>query len=346
MRPRCVRARTFSIGRLAERGKEMLRKLLPRTRTAFESRTQVWREVGLGSEIDPAAARRSKGGALVLLALIAGVLFCFSERKTLFPGYGLEVRIATVVLLVVLGWGLARMLARGFAPALYRRLEPGTAGTIGFLVRLLTILVMTVVALRIAGLQASTLAVGGGFTAVVVGLAAQQVLGNLLAGLVLITNRPFRVGERVRLQAGVLAGQLEGVVGQLGLFYTTLVSGADRILVPNGVLIQTAVTPLREPERVEFRARFPADTSPREVQQKIEESIDVPLRYPPHIAVEELDRDDVVVRIVSTPMNPRDGGKLAEEVLAGLRADGADADENGDSNGHRRHDGNGDGKPT
>jgi hypothetical protein len=82
------------------------------------------------------------------------------------------------------------------------------------------------------------------------------------------------------------------------------------------------------------------------VQQKIEESIDVPLRYPPHIAVEELDRDDVVVRIVSTPMNPRDGGKLAEEVLAGLRADGADADDDGDSNGHRRHDGNGDGEPT
>src|SRR3954466_1096846 len=301
----------------------MLRKLLPRTRTAFESRTQVWREVGLGSEIDAAAARRSKGGALVLLALISGVLVCFSERKTLFPGYGLEVRVATVVLLVILGWGLARMLARGFAPALYRRLDPGTAGTIGFLVRLFTILVMTVVALRIAGLQAGTLAVGGGFTAVVVGLAAQQGLGHLLPGLVLITNRPFRVGERVRLQAGVLAGRTEGVVGQLGLFYTTLVSGADRILVPNGVLIQTAVTPLREPERVEFRARFGAEMSPREVQQTIEDSIDVPLRYPPHIAVEELDREDVVLRIVATPLNPRDGGRLAEEVLAGARGDGS-----------------------
>jgi small conductance mechanosensitive channel len=308
----------------------MLRWLLPRTRTAFESRTQVWREAGLGSEIDPAAARRSKGGALILLALIAGVLFCFTERKTLFPGYGLEVRIATVFLLVVLGWGLARTVTRGLAPALYRRLEPGTAGTVGFLVRLLTILVMTVVALRIAGLQGNALAVGGGFTAVVVGLAAQQVLGNLLAGLVLITNRPFRVGERVRLQAGPIAGQIEGVVGQLGLFYTTMVQGADRVLVPNAVLLQCAVTPLREPERVEFRARFGSETSPREVQDVIEKSIDVPLRYPPHINVEELDRDDVVVRIVTTPMNPRDGAKLAEEVLAGVRdVDAASGDGNG-----------------
>jgi small conductance mechanosensitive channel len=316
----------------------MLRRLLPRTRGAFESRTQVWREVGLGSEIDPAAARRGKSGALITLVLIATVLVCFSERKTLFPGYGLEVRIATVILLVFMGWALARSLARGFAPALYRRLEPGTAGTIGFLLRLMTIVIATVVALRIAGLQPDTLAVGGGFTAVVVGLAAQQVLGNLLAGLVLITNRPFRVGERIRLQAGVLAGQTEGIVGQLGLFYTTLVSGADRILVPNGVLIQCAVTPLREPERVEFRARFGGETSPREVQQMVEDAITVPLRYPPHIAVEELDRDDVVVRIVSTPLNPRDGSKLAEEVLAGVRRTGGAHTE---FNGEGPNDGNG-----
>jgi small conductance mechanosensitive channel len=252
-----------------------------------------------------------------------------------------------VILLVILGWALARSLARGFAPPLYRRLEPGTAGTIGFLVRLLTIVVMTVVALRIAGLQSGTLAVGGGFTAVVVGLAAQQVLGNLLAGVVLITNRPFRVGDRVRLQAGVLAGRTEGVVGQLGLFYTTLVSGADRILVPNGVLIQCVVTPLREPERVGFRARFGGDTGPRDVQQMLEETIDVPLRYLPHIAVEELDREDVVVRIVATPMNPRDGGKLAEEVLTGVRrTEGAHTESNGSSNRHRDDDGNGGGAAT
>lgn len=53
-------------------------------------------------------------------------------------------------------------------------------------------------------------------------------------------------------------------------------------------------------------------------------------RYPPHIAVEELDREDVVVRVVSPPVNPRDGGKLAEEVLAGLRGvDGNAANGNG-----------------
>jgi hypothetical protein len=54
----------------------------------------------------------------------------------------------------------------------------------------------------------------------------------------------------------------------------------------------------------------------------IESAITVPLRYSPHIAVEELDRDDVIVRILATPLNPRDGATLAEEVLAGVRRTG------------------------
>jgi small conductance mechanosensitive channel len=297
----------------------MLRRILPRTRSAFESRTEVWRQAGLGAEIDQAEARRGQGAAAFALVAIATILIGFSRRKELFPGLGTEVKVATVALLVVLGWILAKALGRGLAPALYRRLEPGTAGTIGFLVRLLTLVGMFIVALRIAGLKPGTLAVGGAFTAVVVGLAAQQVLGNLLAGVVLLSNRPFRVGDRIKLQGGVLAGETEGVVGQLGLFYTTLVSGADRILIPNGILLQSAITPLREPERVEFRARFDAGTSPREVQEMLEKEISVPLRYPPHIAVEELDRDDVVVKIVSTPLDPGDGARLAEEVLAGVQ---------------------------
>jgi small-conductance mechanosensitive channel len=309
----------------------MLRRVLPKTGAAFESRTQIWREAGLGAEIDRAEAKRARGGAIVRLILIAAVLFAFERRKDLFPGYGLQVRIATVGLLVMLGWGLARAAGRALGPMLYRRLDPGSAGTIGFLVRLLTVVVVVIVALRIAGLRPELLAVGGGFTAVVVGLAAQQVLGNLLAGVVLLTNRPFRVGERIKVQAGALAGQVDGVVGSLGLFYTTLVSGADRIMVPNSVMLQSAVVPLREPERVELKARFDAAVTPRRVQEMIEDEVTVPLRYPPHIAVEELDRDEVVVRIVGTPAQAADGARLTDEVLSAVRMGDGASDGNGSS---------------
>lgn len=286
---------------------------------AFESRTEQWRQVGLGAEVDRARAQRARGGALIFLGLIAGVFVLFSQRQTLFPGLGTPVRIATVAALVILGWGLAQQLGRGLAPALLGRLEPGTAGVVGFLIRLATIVAMLVVALRIAGLNTSTLAAGGAFTAVVLGLAAQQTLGNVFAGLVLLSTRPFRVGERIRVTGGMMAGSIEGTVSSLGLFYVTLVSGADRTMIPNSAMLQLAVVPLREPERVELRARFDAAVTPGEVQQRVSDGVEVQLRYPPDITLEELDRDEVVVRIAATPQAPSEGARLAAEILGAVR---------------------------
>ncbi len=53
-------------------------------------------------------------------------------------------------------------------------------------------------AFAIGGISLQALALGGAFTAIVLGLAAQQTLGNLFAGMVLLSARPFRVGERIR----------------------------------------------------------------------------------------------------------------------------------------------------
>ena len=298
-------------------------------RGMFETRSDAWREAGLGSEIDAQDARRARGEFIVLLALAAGVLILFSQRRELFPGLGTPVRIATVALLILFGWGLARALGRGVAPALFKRMDPGTAGTVGFVIRLVTIVAVTVVALRIAGLRAETLAVGGAFTAVIVGLAAQQTIGHLFAGIVLQGTRPFRVGERIRLQGGPMAGTTEGTVSSLGLFYTTLVNGADRMLIPNGVLLQLAVVPLREPNRVDLRARFDASVSPAQVQEQLDERISVPTRYPPQIELEEVDRNEVVLRITATPDHAGDGAQLAEEVLAVARGDAGSSNGNG-----------------
>lgn len=285
----------------------------------FETRTDEWRQVGLGSQVDHEQAKRATGGVIVLLAAIAGVLILFGQRKELFPGLNTESRIVTVVVLAILGWALARALAQSFAPALFRRMDPATAGTVGFLLRLFTVVATVIVALRIAGVQPRTLAVGGAFTAVVLGLAAQQTIGNFFAGTVLLSTKPFRVGDRVRIQGGAIGGELEGVVGSLGLLYTTLIAGQDRTMIANSVLLQVAVSPLREPERVELRARFDSSVTPAEVQAMLEHAITVPTRYPPDISLEELDRHEVIVKISAIPQSPADGAQLASEVLAAVR---------------------------
>ncbi|MCB0865210.1 MAG: mechanosensitive ion channel family protein [Solirubrobacterales bacterium] len=287
---------------------------------AFESRTQVWQEAGLGTEIDRTDARRARREAVVLLILIAGVLVVFGMRHSIFPDdSGKLVRYGTAIILAILGWLLARTVARGLAPALFRRMQPGTAGTMGFLIRLATIVIVVIAALRIAGVKPETLAVGGAFTAVVLGLAAQQTLAHVFAGLVLLTTRPFQVGDRVRLRGGSMAGEVEGIVGSLGLFYTTLISGGDKTMIPNNVLMQLAVIPISEPERVELKAKFKAEVTPQHLQRMIEKAVTVPLRNPPSVALEELDGDEVTVSITAAPLNPADGSRLASDVLEAVR---------------------------
>lgn len=297
-----------------------------RTARAFDTRTERWQEAGLISEIDRAEARKALIEAIVLVILLGAVLVVFANRSDLFPGAGKEVRYVTAGVLVLIGWGLARTAAKAAAPSLMRRMDPATAGTVGFLFRLFTIVFVIFGSLAIAGVKPETLAVGGAFTAVVLGLAAQQTLGNVIAGATLLSARPFRVADRVRVQGAGIS--VEGTVATLGLFYTTLVNGADRILIPNSVLMSVAVMPLNEPEPVEVTARFDSSrVTPSSLQLQLEERITVALVRVPEVELEEIGADGVsTFTILATPESSRDGAQLAEDVLAAISEFGGEGD--------------------
>jgi small-conductance mechanosensitive channel len=273
-------------------------------------------EAGIARQLSRAAVKRARIQLLVLAPAVAAVLVVYHYRIDLFGRqWDTLVRVLTAMALVALGWQVARDVGRSLGPLLFRRLEPATAGTVGFLIRLATMVAAVTVALRIARLDPQTIALSGAFTAVVLGLAAQQTLGNLIAGTVLVSARPFQVGERVRMQGGGVAGSVEGVVRSFGLLYTILAQGADLIMIPNSIVLTVAVAPLREPSGVELRARLQPSTTPTEVQRRLEEALQTPLRGPPNVTLEELDSDEVVVRIGATPARASDGSKLASEVL-------------------------------
>jgi small conductance mechanosensitive channel len=285
----------------------------------FETRTEAWEKVGLAANVSRRAVRRARREAVILLVLLAAVIVVYVERNRLF-GHGADtvVRIGAVVAIVILGWWIARDIGRAAGPTFFRRMDPSTAGTVGFVIRLATIGVTLLVALRIIGVNPTTIVAGSAFTAVVLGLAAQQTLGNLFAGMVMLSARPFRVGERVRLQAGAVGGSVEGVVSSLGLLYTTLARGDDRILIPNSVVLAAAVVPIREPEPVDVRVRLGAGIRPSQVQTILDDEIATPTRSPATVLLEELDGDDLVVRVQATPERAADGAKLADEVIVAL----------------------------
>ena len=289
----------------------------------FETHSEAWERVGLAVDINQRTLRNAQRRAVVLLPMFVAVIVLFNERKTWFGVGGSSpwdtpVRIAAVLALMALGWAVARDIGRAAAPTLFKRMDPSTAGTVGFIVRLVTVAITLGLAVRIAGASASSLVAGSAFTAVILGLAAQQTLGNLFAGMVLLSARPFRVGELVRLQAGAVGGQLEGVVSALGLLYTTLARGEDRIMVPNNVVLSAAVVPLREPEPVDVRVRLGRGIRPSQVQAILDDRVRTPTRRSATVLLEEVDGEDVVVRVQATPDRPGDGAQLADEVIDAL----------------------------
>jgi len=86
--------------------------------------------------------------------------------------------------------------------------------------------------------------------------------------------------------------------------------------VPNSVVLSVAILPVREPEAVNLRARLRAGMSPGDLQEVLEHSLQTPLRDAPRITLEELDGEDVVVRIAATPRVAAEGRHLASELLA------------------------------
>jgi hypothetical protein len=55
--------------------------------------------------------------------------------------------------------------------------------------------------------------------------------------------------------------------------------------------------------------------TPLDVELRLREGIETPIRSAPQVTLEEVDGDEVVVRISAAPQNPADGPQLASEVL-------------------------------
>jgi small conductance mechanosensitive channel len=269
-------------------------------------------------------AQRARREAIALIPVVAAIVLLWIYREDIF-GTDTAVRVAAAILIAAIGWRFARDIGRSLGPRLLSRFDPGTASTVSFLVQLVTLLVVVIVALRLMDVQPRAIAVGGALTAVVLGLAAQSTLGNVIAGMVLLGSRPFRVGERVRLQGGTLGTVVEGTVASIGLVYITVARGSGMLLIPNNAALSATVVPLRDPAGVNLRARLRKDVKPSDLQRMLEQRVSTPTRDRPDIALEEIYADGAIVRITATPVVDADGARLADEVLAVVSAVAAEA---------------------
>ncbi len=232
-------------------------------RELFETRSHAWHSLGLGDELAPRFSKRQFGGLLLALLVIAGdpgrLLPAPADRPRLRrsgSGSAPWSSSSSSARPRPTGWSAASPPASTAASTRRPPAPPASSSACWRWQRSSS---------SPCGSPASTPAPSRSAAPSPPSSSASprsRRWAAIFAGIVLQSTRPFRVGERVRLVGGALAGSLEGTVTSLGLFYTTLSQGADRLLVPNNVLLSLVVVPLREPDKVDVRVRFPAAGQP------------------------------------------------------------------------------------
>lgn len=124
------------------------------------------------------------------------------------------------------------------------RTGPRHAGVLRWLVTIIGYVIIVITALGLFAVPIQHLLLGGAVTGVIVGIAAQQALGNVFAGVVLLLARPFSVGDAIRVRAGALGGVIEGTVSAMGMTYVTVITDEGPVSLPNGALLAAAVGPM------------------------------------------------------------------------------------------------------
>ncbi|MGC8662099.1 MAG: mechanosensitive ion channel family protein [Nitrososphaeria archaeon] len=138
-------------------------------------------------------------------------------------------------------------------------IDPHTRTTLKFLVSIVWYGIMGIAVAAAFGIDVSSVILGSAFLSIVLGLAAQTVLSNIIAGIAILVSEPVKVGDRITLatwQFGnvfpsyppkffsqdMLINGYTGTVRTIKFMYTTLTDDEGAVVViPNSIVIQSLV---------------------------------------------------------------------------------------------------------
>jgi small-conductance mechanosensitive channel len=212
---------------------------------------QERRQLDMASAMTKVRARARPWRSIVALVVaIAGALAAefsdanyqaFSASSSHISHMAKIVWLCGLVAFFVFGMVAAIGLSARARSGLQPLVGQAHAGVVRYVLLLAGVFTIGTISLYLLGVKPDKLLVGGAITGVLLGIAAQQSLANLFAGLVLLFASPFRVGDHVRFRAGALSGEIEGVVTDLSLSYVRLETAQGQMLLPNAQALAAAV---------------------------------------------------------------------------------------------------------
>jgi small-conductance mechanosensitive channel len=177
-------------------------------------------------------------GLIALAALVAGSEFGRIHASSLDPKL-----IAWISAAVVLAAGVTATARLSAALAMLFDAQgvPAVVGAVRVISAATGALIVIFSVLAVLEVSIEHLLVGAGLAGVVLGIAAQQSLGNVFAGFVLVFARPFAVGDRIRVRSGALGGVFDASVRAVSLTYVTLETDDGELNVPNSAMLAAGV---------------------------------------------------------------------------------------------------------
>ena len=152
------------------------------------------------------------------------VSFLVAQRDRLLAA---EIAFFGIIIVEV----LSRMAIKQFKQREAVQMGVAVRGTL----RTISYLVIAIVIVSILSAN-PTLAISvGAITGIVIGLAAQNIIGNVVAGTILAIMRPVRIDDEITVMGNT------GIVIEIGVMHTIVDGGERWVLVPNMAMLTNAV---------------------------------------------------------------------------------------------------------
>ncbi|NTF07654.1 mechanosensitive ion channel family protein [Agrobacterium rubi] len=175
------------------------------------------------------------------------------------------ISIITGILVFVIGYAVTRWFQKWLDRNVMARgqVDAGVRNSVGTGIGYLGVVVAAIFGISSAGLDLSSLALVASALSVGIGFGLQNIVSNFVSGLILLVERPFKVGD------WVVTGAVEGTVKRLSVRATEIETfRGQSIIVPNSEFINSSVGNWTHRNRIQ-RAEIPVsvsyDTDPQRV---------------------------------------------------------------------------------
>ena len=197
-------------------------------------------------------------------------------------------KVVTGLVLIALGLWVSRLVSHLLGRRVFPRmgLNAGAAAALQSLSFYLLVCLLSLLALRVINVPLTVFTILGGALAIGVGFGSQNVVNNFISGLILLAERPIKVGDLVEIDGA--AGEVE----HIGARSTRLRSPNNTdVIVPNSAFLEKKLinwTLSDDHARLQIRVGVAYGSAPHEVAQLIRKAVDDHprvLRYPEPIVL-------------------------------------------------------------